>query len=325
MKCKTITKILSAAMIMFVLLAILLSQIQVSDFITSLVNIHPIYLVVGFVLYIGSYVLRALRFYILLDREVAIKELFNIVCIHNMVNNILPARTGELSYVYLVNNKYNRPVGDAIASLFAARLFDLIALLVLFSISSLMLQDLHEMTTTVIRAIIFLNAFIVSVLLTTWMYFDEDYLNRIENRFYKLNLGKNKVVAYLLKLGYETVSSFEKIRSFDRIIVMDLMIISIGIWLSIYYSAYIILRGMDVSLDFAQIIFATAFSLFTTVLPIQGIGGFGTFEGGWTVGFISVGLTKEAAIISGFTYHLIIMLYFLILGLIGLVTLNLKE
>jgi len=83
---KTAAK-LSAVVITFALVAILLSQIQVADIITTLAGIDPLYLIAGFVLYVCSYFFRALRFHILLNGEVGLRDLFNIVCVHNMVNN----------------------------------------------------------------------------------------------------------------------------------------------------------------------------------------------------------------------------------------------
>ena len=63
MKHETIAK-LSAVVITLALVAILLSQIRISDVITTLAGIDPLYLIAGFVLYIGSYFFRALRFHI---------------------------------------------------------------------------------------------------------------------------------------------------------------------------------------------------------------------------------------------------------------------
>lgn len=59
------------------------------------------------------------------------------------------------------------------------------------------------------------------------------------------------------------------------------------------------------------------------VLPIQGIGGFGIYEGGWTAGFIFVGLSKAVAISTGFGCHSIILSFSLLLGLCGILYLKL--
>ena len=91
---KTLIIKLSAVIITIAVVAILLSQIQIADVITTLASIDPLYLIAGFVLYVCSYFFRALRFHILLNREIGLRDLFNIVCVHNMANNILPSLLG---------------------------------------------------------------------------------------------------------------------------------------------------------------------------------------------------------------------------------------
>lgn len=114
----------AAVIITVILVAILLSQISIGDVAKTLISIDPIYIIIGFILYLGSYFFRALRFHILLNSKVSIKDLFSIVCVHNMANNILPARTGEVSYVYLSKKLHNISVGEGVASLMVARVFD---------------------------------------------------------------------------------------------------------------------------------------------------------------------------------------------------------
>ncbi len=55
---------------------------------------------------------------------------------------------------------------------------------------------------------------------------------------------------------------------------------------------------------------------------IYGIGGFGTIEAIWTLVYVPLGMTLNDAIISGFSYHLIILLYTLFLGLTGILCLR---
>ena len=126
-----LTKIF-AIIITILLLALLFTQIDLADVITTLKNINPIYLIVGFILYTCSYFLRALRFHFLLNKEVSFKDLFDITCVHNMMNNLLPARTGELSYIYLLKTGQNKTTGEGLATLIIARIFDFIIISNLF-------------------------------------------------------------------------------------------------------------------------------------------------------------------------------------------------
>lgn len=74
---------------------------------------------------------------------------------------------------------------------------------------------------------------------------------------------------------------------------------------------------MGFDLSYLSIIIGATFILLTTILPIQGIAGFGTTELIWTLVFVSLGLSKNAAIVSGFSYHILVILFFMILGIYG--------
>ena len=316
MNSKTIAKI-SAVVITAVLLAILLSQIQIADIIVTLASIDPLYLVAGFILYTCSYYFRALRFHILLNKEVRLRDLFNIVCVHNMVNNILPARTGELSYIYLLKKLHNKKTGEGIATLFVARVFDFISISLLFLVSAFMM---HELPKMIIKSVWVIALFLglIAIFLIALLFFGKSFLNLVKTFFERFNWDKKHFADYLLRKGEETVESFEKIKISGKIIIIALILNSFGIWLFLYSLNYILVRAMDINLSYFEVVFASTFAVFTTILPIQGIGGFGTLESGWTVGFIAVGVTKEVAISSGFGFHIILWLYFVILGCWGL-------
>jgi len=81
--------------ITMILLIVLVSQIKLADIINTLVSINRWYILFGFVLFSLNSFFKTIKFYLLLNQEIALRKLFNIVYIHNMVNNIMPARTGE--------------------------------------------------------------------------------------------------------------------------------------------------------------------------------------------------------------------------------------
>ena len=49
------------------------------------------------------------------------------------------------------------------------------------------------------------------------------------------------------------------------------------------------------------------------------MGGFGIIEGGWALGFMIMGISKGVAISSGFSIHIVLLIFALVLGTIGLV------
>ena len=59
----------------------------------------------------------------------------------------------------------------------------------------------------------------------------------------------------------------------------------------------------------------------TSALPVQGLGGVGTWEAAWTEVSTRLGLTRDLAIMSGFSLHLLILAWEILMGGIGLLLL----
>jgi len=306
---------LAAVIITISIIAILFSQIGIGDVYKKLSTIKPIYLIIGFVLYIISYFLRALRFYFLLNKEVSIKDLFTITCIHNMTNNILPARTGELSYIYLLKKHHNTTVGEGAATLIMARMFDIITISLLFITSTMFIQNLPSIMMKAFWGIAFFVAAIVPILIML-LYRGIDFIHILRKIAIYLKLNKIRYVDYIFLKMAEMAESFSRLHQ-SQLIWNAL--ISVGIWLALYSMNFTLVKAMGINLTFEIVILASTFTVLTTILPIQGIAGFGTIEGGWTIGFLGLGVAKDVAISSGFSYHIIFLLYSLILGCWGLI------
>lgn len=93
------------------------------------VGILPI--VVALVLLTSTYFLRTWRFYDYFPRETAghFPALFRVTQIHNLLNIMMPFRTGETSFPLLMRAEFGIPLARSTAALFVMRLLDLHALL----------------------------------------------------------------------------------------------------------------------------------------------------------------------------------------------------
>jgi uncharacterized protein (TIRG00374 family) len=313
MKHKIPVKIL-ALLITVILLALLFTQINLEDVITTLKNINPLYLIAGFILYTFSYFFRAWRFYILLNAEVGIRDLFNIECVHNAINSLLPARAGELSYIYLLKKINNKTTGEGIATLVVSRIFDFIALIFLFFIATVMVKDIPTNIIAVLWIIAGFTLFLVIILvllLTT----GKKFVILIQKTAEKLHIENNRGVNYLVRKGFETVESLDKIRMKKS--MPALMASSLLIWGVNYFLVYLLMAGLNFQISLLFVVLGGTFIVLTSILPIQGIAGFGTTETVWTLVFVPLGLSVDQAIISGFCFHIIMILYFSVLGIYG--------
>jgi glycosyltransferase 2 family protein len=315
MNFKLLTKIF-AILITIVLLALLFSQINLGDVIATLKNINPVYLVAGFILYTCSYVLRAWRFHLLLNKEVAIKDLFHIECVHNMLNNLLPLRTGELSYIYLLKSEQNRTTGEALGTLIIARIFDFIIITVFFLLLFFFTGEITPgFTVLVVIGIIFLISMVV--LLIGLLIYGNAMVIQLQKLLRFFDFGTIRIGSYITRKLRETINCFNSFKAGESGKHHSVIFLTLGIWSFSYLLFYLIALSMNIDLGLIPILFASSFAVFSTVLPVQGIGGFGTMEAGWALGFISVGVTKEIAISTGFGFHLIVLMYTLFLGIWG--------
>jgi len=321
MKQKIPVKIL-AGLITVILLALLFTQINLDDIIKTLITINPLFVLAGFILYTCSYFFRAWRFHILLNKEVSIKDLFDIGCVHNAINNLLPARTGEISYVYLLKRINNKTTGDGVATLVVARIIDFIALIILFFIAIILIKDIPRIILDALWIIAFFAIFLLIVLIIL-LTRGKKFVIYVQKTAEKLHGEKNPWVVYFLRKGYETVESLDKIQIKKDIAV--LIASSLLIWGFNYFVVYLLMRGMNFQLSILLVILGGTFILLTTVLPIQGIAGFGTTETIWTLVFVPLGLSLDQAIISGFCYHIIIIIYFSILGSYGWIAIQMRN
>ncbi len=313
MQQNTLIKV-SAGIITIVLVAILLSQVSVLDVITTILSIHPWYLIAGFFLYTCTYILRTLRIHLLLDGSVRRRDLLPITCIHVMMNNILPARTGELSYVYLLKKLHARTTGEGVATLVVARIFDLIVIILILFGAGLYIRDIPAAISDLLW-VVYLLLFCLVIFMVGLVSTGRYSMRLVKRAFGFLRWDTTTPGTYILTKGDEAVESFERIGAQRDAVSIGML--SLVLWLSNFGALYLIVAGMGISLSVPNIIFGAAFVLLLLVLPVHGIAGFGTTETIWTLVYTPLGMTLEDAIISGFGYHIVLLAYTLTLGLFG--------
>ena len=310
---KTVYKIVTI-LIGIIFVFFLLSKISVKDLLSTLFSLDPLILFAGFGLYFCTYLLRAFRFSILLNRSVSVRDLLPIICVHNFIVNILPSRTGEVSYVYLLKKIHAKTTGEGVATLVVARIFDFITVIILLFIAGLFIYDVPE-TFVDFLWIVYFFLFSLVGLLISLIYFGQSVLKFLNKFMLYIKLDKTKVAIFLLRKGDEIIQSIKRINVRQNAI--SLCIVSLSIWLVAYTGFYVILMGLGVSLPVQNVIFGAVLVLLTGVLPTPGIAGFGTGQAIWTVIYVPLGMTLEGAIISGFSWHIVLLLFSLILGLLG--------
>ncbi len=225
----------------------------------------------AFGLYIFSYLTRAYRWKIVLSIK-DFKKLFKITAFNTVFNIFLPFRTGELSFFYMLK-KENIPVSETTISFFTVRIFDAISLFTVFLVSYLLL-----------KGNVLLSFFIVILM---------------------------PFVFYVLK-GVVHLLNVEKLKAFSKetLHLKNLLILyslSLLTFISKFTGFYFVLPK-NLKLSFIESFFASSAGDLTTVLPIHGLAGIGTYEGGFAGVLIFIGVDKETALLASVFVHIFILL-----------------
>jgi uncharacterized membrane protein YbhN (UPF0104 family) len=280
----------------------LLSQIDISELVRTAWSMTPRHLWMFVTLLLAGVILRALRFWILLNRTVPIHFLTAIVMARNLFVDLLPARLGELSYVYLITKRAGRPTEDALASLFLAVLFDVVALTPLLFLAALIVGGIADfslpllVTVTISLAAVACIVMWAAAPIGTWL------ANWI---------GLGHPVAWraqLAQLAERTANALRE--AYSRHIIVPVLLLSMVIRLCKFGGYCFLVLAIMAPLGYTvgetgifRIFLGVVGAELAAALPIHGIAGFGTFEAAWALSFSQLGFSTEHAILSGILAH----------------------
>jgi uncharacterized protein (TIRG00374 family) len=297
-----------------------ISGVRLADIIDLFRACRPDFLGFAFAAYAASYGTRALRFKILLRSDSpSFLALCSVVALHNLFNATLPARTGELSYIYLVRSRHGISTVTGIATLAVARILDLLSLMLFFGIGLIHYGARLQFFTLNITAACAAAVVLALLILLFLPELAEFGLRLVQKAAGLFRLGDKGLPGRILAKAGEVPAAFRIVRS--RNVLFSAFLASCATWLCIFAACYLALLSFEV-VDPAEITFGisivgtTALNV-TCVLPINGLGNLGTWEAGWAAGYMLIGMDKETAFQTGFGLHVAIYLFALLLGALG--------
>jgi hypothetical protein len=216
-----------------------------------------------------------------------------------------------LSYPYLLRKLQGRSLGEGVSTLFMARIFDIIVITLLFYFSMIFIPDLPALFLSFVWIILFFLA-LVTVLLLGFLFFGSHFLRWIEKTLARFSLQASRIGVFIIEKGTLVNQGLIKVKEGRNL--RSIVLVSFLIWIALYCSVFFLLIGMEISLPIERIVLGMTFVVLSTTLPVQGFAGFGTNEGAWTLAFVPLGLPLETAIATGFSVHILLLLFSLITG-----------
>ena len=296
----------------------LLSQIELTQLIDAAASMEPTYLLIFTILLLLGTVARAIRFWLLLGRSVSVSLLILIVMSRNLFIDLLPARLGELSYVYLLTKRGGKATEDGLASVFLAILFDLIALAPLLLLAILMVGSGNNASRTLLATF----AVMLGIAGFSVMRLVVPVGNWATTQI-AVN-GSSSWFAKTVKLTKRTVEALREVQHqkiFARVLLVS-MVVRLCKFGSYYFLVLAIMTplGYPIAvLGFFRVFLGVVSAELAAALPISGLGGFGTFEAAWALSFSQLGFSTEHAVLSGILAHAVSQMVEYVFGLAALV------
>ncbi len=252
--------------------------------------------------YFASTFFKMLRYQTMLgDLDISILDLFAITSYQSFLNQIMPARTGELTFVYYLKKIGKGEISRGLHVLVVTRIFDFIVISAFFICSIIIHFGMDTSLLLVALGAVFLALSVVGLFNLKWIVI---WSGRLFHLLYtRTPLGSFALAGRIIgtiDVVVEEFSSFRAGRFAPR-----LAFTSILTWIALYFLFYLSIRSLGVEIGLVQSVAGSTGGVLTNVLPINSFGSFGTLEAGWTGGFILVGMNEHDAIVTGFGYHLI--------------------
>lgn len=329
MKSKKVLSLLISILISVLLLLFLFSQIDIEDFITIFTSIYPPALLAFISISLAAAILRAWRYKLLLDsRPISWGNILLVTFIRNLFVDFLPARIGSLSYIYFLNRRLKYPFEAAASSFVIAFVFDFLTLTP-FLVLSILIVGLNAYAISNSLMLILAVIFFIMVMLVLWKLVPFiRHLGKMLQSILRITRLDQKEWAKLI-LHKIDMTTKDLVSIQEKQVMWPVLFISLLLRLAKYGSLYFLLYSLLHShsftlkkLSFFKTILGITGAEFSSVLPIKGIGGFGTWESAWALTFKLLDFTPNLAILSGLGVHLITNLFEYALGIVSLIIIS---
>ncbi len=325
---KKLAYIVLSVVVSVVLLWLLFSKIDFADLALAFSRIFlPGLAVYAGVAFIGAW-LRAWRYkWLLLPQPVGWKDILLVTFIRNSLIDLLPARLGSLSYIYVLNKRLGFAFETATSSFIVAFVLDFLTLSP-FLIVSILAVGLGANAVSAPFLFVVAVAFFLIVGVIYWKIIPtariiQIIFTRVVRAAGVENRGSARAVADKFERTIQNLAAIQKRGNTIPIYILSLLI-RLAKYISVYALFYAFLKTHGYSLqdlNFWIFILGLSGAELTSALPVKGLAGFGTWESAWAMTFRLLGFDPKLAIISGLGVHFLTNLFEYSLGIISILVL----
>ncbi len=243
--------------------------------------------------------------------------------VRNFLSDLLPARLGTLSFVYLTTSRLGIPLSSSVSSFALSFLFDVAALVPMVAAAALLVGWSHlDKALPLLLALALLLAVV-----TGGIIFSLPAIFRLSGRI----AGSLPVFQDKWRKKWRdfcAAAEGELRHAREEGIFLRLFALSLLVRLAKYGSLYVLLYALLRPLEYgakelspAKVFLGLISSELAASLPISGIAGFGVYEGTWSLVFTLLGMPAELAVTTGISHHVFTQIYGYLLGAASLIVL----
>ena len=310
------------------LLWLLSSQFRARDVGTMLADIFWPAVIVYAAIALAGALVRAWRYRLLLaPRTIGWGSILLVTFIRNSLIDLLPARLGALSYIYVLNRRLGFSFESATSSFVIASVLDTLTLSPFLVIAGLSV-GFQAGAVSVPAVLGVAGVFFVVVVLIFWKLVP---LGRRLEKVFGLVLGRLGLAArpFFREAGEKLRSTVDEIAAYRASrslvpVIAQSFLIRLAKYASVFALFFALMRSRGFSLDdlsFPRFILGISGAELTSALPVKGLAGFGTWESGWALAFGLMNFDRGLAALSGIGVHLLTNIFEYSLGIAGLAVL----
>lgn len=271
------------------------------DIASALSEARPAFLVIAACFYVLTYPVRAFRIYYMAkgNAEIKYSKVLPVCMRHQFYSRIFPFKAGEFYLIYLLKSNYNINVSKGGTMLFLIRFFDGVAIVLSYLICNAFVGMGGIVSKIAIGGLIVLfvcGAFGIKIFPKIISF---------------LRKHKKEKFADVLCDVYGMLGG----QSIKDILVM--VFATAVLWTFVYLSMHFTALSFYPALSVVETVVASFLASVAAYLPVNGIGGFGTTEAGWTLGFTLIGMDRNTALVSGLVSNLMSFVIICVFGLVS--------
>ncbi len=307
--------IVSAVLVGLVLAVLDLQAQAAQQGVTQILShLHYGHVAMAFALYATSYLGRALRLVVLLpgSRQAGgMLLLASISARHNLLNLLLPLRSGEASLPLMLKREAGFSLAEGTAALLVARVLDLLSVGLWCLVGLALAAPGSTTDDTLLRVggVVRAGLFALALL-------------RPAARVVSKASPDSRLGSFLRR-------TFGHLGEIPTPRLLNATLVSLGTWLLTYAACFAVVRAMVGEngvaaaldqIDFGQSLVGTTGLHLMGILPVNTVAGVGAWEAGWTAGYVLAGVGELPALVSAVVSHVVIFVFIAVLGGLGFLT-----